>query len=117
MGLGLAEQAAAKIPLLPAALAEHLTKNGNCLGVFPAWRLFTFPTKQHWRDPARLDLIERAAYDLHWELVDRKSVVVLVPKVGCGTNTGQLNWTRQVKPLLTRIWEQELAAGTIVLVE
>lgn len=117
MGLGLALQAAERFPELPISLARHLEKHGNCMGVFASWNIITFPTKQHWRDPARLDLISKAADDLYMFLAENQDEVVLVPRVGCGVNTGQLKWKGQVKPLLTKKWQEYLQLARIIFVE
>lgn len=98
MGAGLARQAVARYPNLPEVL-------GKCIRANPKQRVhsirhdvLTFQTKDDWRDPARLDLIEQSAAELvvlankmpHWR-------TIALPRVGCGN--GELRWT-DVRPIL-----------------
>ncbi|KKK86430.1 hypothetical protein LCGC14_2763320 [marine sediment metagenome] len=103
MGRGLALQAARRWPLMPKVLAEYLRAEGN--HVFDVYKprrlptLLTFPVKQHWRERADIDLIERSAQELVAK-VDRLAYrQVALPRVGCGN--GSLNWA-DVLPILER---------------
>ena len=64
--------------------------------------LIFFPTKEDWREPSRLDLIE---HGLHAFVVENdvrpegfEIASVAFPQLGCGL--GSLDWEHQVKPLM-----------------
>lgn len=60
--------------------------------------ILNFPTKQHWRDPSKLEYIEAglkyfARNYRTWEITS-----IAFPKIGCGC--GGLDWEKDVKPLM-----------------
>ena len=60
--------------------------------------ILNFPTKQHWRDPSKLEYIEAglkyfARNYRTWEITS-----IAFPKLGCGC--GGLDWEKDVKPLM-----------------
>lgn len=63
-------------------------------------------TKNHWRDPSRLEWIESGLMDLALYMGRRRSratLTVALPKVGCGL--GGLDW-EQVRPLIEKYLSQ-----------
>ena len=58
-------------------------------GTHPRW-LVNFPTKQHWRNPSRLEWIAEGLSDLARVLRDRKITSVAIPALGAGL--GGLTW-------------------------
>ena len=52
--------------------------------------LIALPTKRHWRDPARLDDIERSVRAFAEALREHRVASVAIPKLGCGL--GGLAW-------------------------
>jgi len=68
----------------------------------PKW-LISFPTKQHWRNPSKIDWIVSGLEDLRRVLIENKIESVALPPLGCGN--GGLDWN-QVRPLI----EQALGA-------
>ena len=52
--------------------------------------IVALPTKRHWRDPSRLDDVERSLDALATELRLRRIPSVALPKLGCGL--GGLPW-------------------------
>ncbi len=97
MGRGLALQAARRFPGFQAAVGTWLGVAGNRVGAFPAWRLFSFPVKDNWREPVLLQLIARSVQDLTYarHLLARyepqlAALPVVLPHVGCGN--GGLRW-------------------------
>lgn len=86
----------------------HLEAMGNTVGVFPLFRLVTFPVKVHWKDTASLDLIRRSALDLMATLdmpplwPTRK---VILPRPGCGN--GGLSWVH-VRPVIAPILDNRV---------
>ncbi len=108
MGKGLALQARQRYPELPRLLGARLKTEGNQVYEFEcgAHMVLTFPTKHHWRDPADLALIEKSAIQLlRWAKTQprAKERTIWVPRVGCGTDTGQLDWN-VVKLILDRVF-------------
>ena len=103
MGAGVAKQAAEIWPELPKLLGRKLVALGNRVFVFRVngdERVITFPTKEHWAQPSRHDLIERSAQELaNLATVLPREVVVYLPRVGCGL--GKLNW-EEVKSILEK---------------
>lgn len=60
----------------------------------PKW-IVNFPTKQHWRNPSRLEWIVNGLQDLRRVLVEKGVRSVAIPPLGCGN--GGLDWA-DVKP-------------------
>lgn len=116
MGAGMAKAAAEFYPPLPKYLGHCIQRFKNEVFFFPLVKpdgygfeilqispiIVTFPTKNHWKDPSKIELIEESAKQLAqmafsghlWKLKR-----IALPRVGCGKNTGQLDWS-VVKPVL-----------------
>lgn len=104
MGAGLANEARLMFPDLPRRLGEHLRNSGsyNHNGMFlhfPDYRLFLLATKDKWRQPSMLTIIDRSCEMLahavrtrlkSGSLVSPVRWPVYLPKLGCGC--GQLKW-------------------------
>ena len=71
---------------------KFITEQKALIG--PRW-IINFPTKQHWRDPSRLEWIEEGLADLKKILIEQQIQSVAVPPLGCGL--GGLDW-KLVKP-------------------
>ncbi len=56
MGRGVALQAAQRFPDLPFVLGAAIEVDGNHVHAFRDFRVFSFPVKQHWIEPADPDL-------------------------------------------------------------
>lgn len=105
MGKGLALQAVERFPHLPKTFGIHVDTFGNTVGILSKERLFSFPTKNHWMEPADLHLIEQSAQtlcdyfstDLLFLENYEKIPEIYLPKVGCGL--GELNWN-DVEPII-----------------
>ena len=65
----------------------------------PRW-VINFPTKQHWRQPSKMEWITSGLYDLHRFLVEHKVKSIAIPPLGAGN--GGLRWS-QVKPQIEKI--------------
>ena len=59
--------------------------------------IINFPTKQHWRDPSRLEYVRAGLNALVEEIRARGIRSIAVPPLGCGL--GGLAWT-DVEPLI-----------------
>ena len=56
---------------------------------FPHY-IVNFPTKNHWRDPSRLEWIEEGIQDLLNKIKEYNIVSIAIPPLGCGL--GGLDW-------------------------
>ncbi len=76
-------------------------------------RILSFASKDHWRNPTRIEWVERGLRDLAKMMQRAQPASVAVPAVGCGC--GLLPWVK-VRPLIHAAAEQMSAAGIDVLV-
>ncbi len=116
MGGGIALEAAQKFPELPSILARCIEKYGNVVCLVPEYQVFSFPTKEHWKDPSPIELVKKSAQKLA-ELMDDpimtealKSCFLVPP--GCGL--GGLDYGQQVRPLLVEYFKDTPCNLTIV---
>lgn len=116
MGKGIALQFKEKYPhmftVYKEACKKGQLKNGGDLWLFHLGQFFPFgdfvftnypkilcfATKEDWRNPSKLEWIERGLKNLveNYESFNIKSIAF--PKLGC--NNGGLNWEKEVKPLM-----------------
>ncbi len=61
--------------------------------------IINFPTKQHWRDPSRLEYVRNGLVALAEEIHSRQLRSIAIPPLGCGN--GGLDW-KDVRPLIER---------------
>lgn len=64
---------------------------------YPGRRVLCFPTKDHWRDPSRLEWVGTNLYRLAQKWYAWEITTLAIPPVGCGL--GGLDWN-DVKPLI-----------------
>ena len=89
-------------------LGQYLNQYGNRafnLGVYERYyskyRVFSFPTKHHWKEDSDITLICKSAEQLV-EMCNKFYITkCYIPPVGCGC--GKLNWENIVKPWLSQI--------------
>ena len=99
MGRGLALAASRKFVSLPYQVGTMLGFSGNHVFEFPEFRIYSFPTKHHWRQKADLALIVRSAEELATRVAGLPTPrQVFLPRVGCGL--GRLKWA-EVQPILS----------------
>lgn len=98
MGKGIAKEAADRFPWLSLAQGENIKRFGNRVFYYSNVHLFSFPTKQHWRDKSELSRIAQSATQLrdmnltqqfifHMNSADTlpaKEGPIFLPQVGCG---------------------------------
>jgi O-acetyl-ADP-ribose deacetylase (regulator of RNase III) len=65
----------------------------------PRW-ILNFPTKNHWRNPSKLEWVRTGLWDLFWAIKEEGIESIAIPPLGCGN--GGLNW-QEVKPLIAEI--------------
>jgi len=64
MGRGVALQAAQRFPDLPFVLGAAIEVDGNHVHAFRDFRVFSFPVKRPWTEPADPNLIQQSARQL-----------------------------------------------------
>jgi hypothetical protein len=109
LGAGLAKQAAARFPTLAGQLGVALRRHGNVPHLCADLRLITFPTKDDFRFPSTLSLIEQSGHRIVQLLDDHHISILYAPRHGCGL--GQLSWA-SVEPLLSRIFDDRIVIVT-----
>lgn len=101
MGAGLAKQAAERFPEVPRKYAQHILLGyaGGRPWESSEDRLILLPTKEHWKDPSPLWLVERGIGWLACRFAGPSQQVAL-PLLGCGL--GGLDWEQDVRPICER---------------
>ncbi len=121
MGAGVAKLCAVKWPQTQYILGEFLTEGKNLpyqlgmvnkLGEF--WtkltvedknshicRVFSFPTKHHFKDNSDLELIKRSCQQMVIFATALKMDFIALPRVGAGL--GGLSWENEVRPAISKI--------------
>lgn len=61
--------------------------------------LLLFPTKQHWRNPSKLEYIEAGLQKFAATYAEKSITSIAFPRLGCGN--GELNWD-EVRPLMEK---------------
>ena len=82
------------------ACENHSFKTGKLMLFYESdyWVLL-FPTKQHWRNPSRLEYIEEGLRNFRDNYALKGITSIAFPRLGCGN--GELDWN-DVKPLMER---------------
>lgn len=116
MGAGVAKAVRDRIPGIDEVLAAHIRKADNhvhLLGFYENSFWVSFPTKHSYRDGAAdLALIERSCRELKNLLrlsfrdYLRADKRVILPRPGCGQGTGNLDWEKQVKPVIEGVFPE-----------
>ncbi|HEY5329655.1 MAG TPA: macro domain-containing protein [Acidobacteriaceae bacterium] len=65
----------------------------------PRW-IINFPTKKHWRQPAKMEWVVEGLHDLKRVILERKIHSIALPPLGSGN--GGLEW-REVRPEVERV--------------
>ena len=98
MGKGIAlmfkEQFPNNMKLYKAACKSNLLQTGKmfvtqCESMEPRW-VINFPTKQHWRDPSKMEWIVSGLKDLREFILNNKVKSIAIPPLGAGN--GGLLW-------------------------
>ena len=104
MGAGCALEAKMKYPAIPAKLGELVKIFGNLPFFLHEYKLISFPTKNHWKDPSSIELIEQSARHIASFARIHEITSVLSPRPGCGY--GRLLWD-DVKKVLEPIFNDD----------
>lgn len=113
MGKGIALQARRLFSKIEYCLGAKLKRHGNHVFYWERQKLFTFPTKENWRDDAKLELIDQSCRELKKYIGVFPDVNIVMPKIGCGW--GRLSW-EQVKPVVEKYFG-ELTEEKFVIVD
>ena len=62
----------------------------------PRW-IINFPTKQHWRDPSKVEWVRDGLLDLKKVIQEKRIKSIAIPALGCGN--GGLDWA-VVRPMI-----------------
>lgn len=65
-------------------------------------KVLLFPTKDHFKYPSKLWMIEQNLQQLAQRYEELGITSLGMPLIGCGHNTGQLSWEHQVGPLVRK---------------
>lgn len=66
-------------------------------------KVLLFPTKDHFKYPSKVWMIEQNLHQLAQRYQELGITSLGLPLIGCGVNTGQLSWERQVGPMVEAI--------------
>lgn len=102
MGKGIAAAFKAKYPDMFKAYKKLCLEKRLNVGQLWLWKaqdqwVLNFPTKQHWRQPSKLEYIEAGLKKFRDQYEIRGIREISFPRLGCGN--GGLNWS-DVKPLM-----------------
>lgn len=107
MGAGLALEFKKRYPHMFQVYTKHCKSGALQVGRIMFYRavgddriICLFPTKDDWRQPSKLDYIDRGlkAFCRHYQEWEIQSVAF--PKLGCGL--GGLDWEHHVQPMMER---------------
>lgn len=83
-----------------AACEKHLLTIGKLMLFYePDHWLLLFPTKENWRNPSKLEYLEKGLMKFVSTYADKNISSIAFPKLGCGN--GELDWN-VVKPLMEK---------------
>lgn len=104
MGKGVALEFKKRYPEMFVAYKNLCDTKKITVGSLFLWKknkkwVLLFPTKQHWRNPSKLDYIEKGLIKFrdNWDRLGADSIAF--PRLGCGN--GNLNWD-DVRPLMEK---------------
>lgn len=104
MGKGIALEFKKRYPEMFLHYKEQCDKHKLIIGKLLLWYepdhwILQFPTKEHWRNPSKMEYIEKGLMAFVRKYADYNISSVAFPKLGCGN--GELNWNN-VKPLMEK---------------
>lgn len=104
MGKGLALSFKQRYPEMFECYKKSCEKHQLTIGKLMLWYapdhwLLLFPTKENWRNPSRLEYIEKGLMKFVNTYVDKNITSIAFPRLGCGN--GELDWN-DVKPLMEK---------------
>lgn len=96
MGKGIALEFKKRYPEMFETYKKQCDKHNLTIGRLMLWYapdhwILQFPTKEHWRNPSKLEYIEKGLMAFVRKYADYNIASIAFPKLGCGN--GELNWT------------------------
>ncbi len=96
MGKGIALEFKKRYPEMFETYKKQCDKHNLTIGRLMLWYapdhwILQFPTKEHWRNPSKLEYIEKGLMAFVRKYADYNITSIAFPKLGCGN--GELNWT------------------------
>lgn len=112
MGKGLALIYRNKYPVMFAEYRKACFNNEVKIGFMYLWKvpdkdkwIINFPTKEHWRNPSKIEWIIAGLQDLVKVVKEKGFTSLAIAPLGCGN--GGLNWTLVKKEIL-KVCEESL---------
>ncbi|MEG0864863.1 MAG: macro domain-containing protein [Clostridia bacterium] len=104
MGKGLALSFKKKYPIMfeeySRACEKHQLSIGKLMFYYaPDHWILLFPTKENWRNPSKMEYIEKGLRKFANTYADQGITSIAFPRLGCGN--GALNW-EEVRPLMEK---------------
>ena len=104
IGKGIALSFKKKYPEMFTIYRKACDKHQLVIGKLMLWYgpdhwILNFPTKEHWRNPSKMEYIEKGLMAFQRKYADYNITSIAFPKLGCGN--GELDW-EQVKPLMEK---------------
>lgn len=104
MGKGIALEFKKRYPDMFLAYREICEKRrlrtGSLMLCYePDYWVLLFPTKEHWRNPSRIEFIEAGLAKFCRTYAEKGITSIAFPKLGCGN--GELNWS-DVRPVMEK---------------
>ena len=104
MGKGLALSFKQRYPDMFNTYREACEKHKFEIGKLMLWQapdygVLLFPTKENWRNPSKLEYIEKGLIKFSNTYDEKNITSIAFPRLGCGN--GELNWD-DVKPLMEK---------------
>ena len=104
MGKGIALEFKKRYPEMFLKYKDQCDKHKLVVGKLMLWYepdhwLLQFPTKEHWRNPSKLEYIEKGLMAFVRKYADYNISSIAFPKLGCGN--GELDWN-EVKTLMEK---------------
>lgn len=112
MGAGIAKEFKLNFENIDKYFGKLVLMNGNIVNYIPKniyinnMYIFSFPTKNHFKQDSDLKLIEKSAYELMKYITELKDInTCVLPRPGCGC--GKLEW-EEVKKILSPILDDRI---------
>ena len=104
MGKGIALEFKKRYPDMFASYRTACEKKKLLIGKLMLWYapdhwILMFPTKEHWRNPSKIEYIEKGLMTFVRKYADYNISSIAFPKLGCGN--GELDWNT-VRPLMEK---------------
>lgn len=105
MGKGIALEARERFKGVDKLLGTLVKNQGNNVYLLASHGIFSFPTKDHFKDVSPLELIERSCQQLREAMnkVPNKQFYLIPP--GCGL--GGRDWDTEVEPVMLKYFKEE----------